>query len=148
MIRFDASALITALKAIQAELPAVIEGSLDTLAEIGATNAKSTRLYRNRTGLLRRETKWLKAGALMRTVIADTGYASYIENGNDPGGGRIYPRRAKALRFVIDGKVIFRKSVRAAKPRPFMAEARRTLIQFIPSLIESDLERLFQKHKK
>lgn len=36
---------------------------------------------------------------------------------------RIYPKRAKALRFEIDGRVIFAKWVRAQGPRPWLGPA-------------------------
>lgn len=83
----------------------------------------------------------------MRTVIADTSYAGYVEFGNGPPGGKIYPKRAKALRFVIDGKVLFRKWVRTSKPRPFMGNARTLMVSFIPDLFNSSIGRMIQKHR-
>lgn len=39
------------------------------------------------------------------------------------GRGEVYPVRAKALAFYLDGELVFRKSVGKAEPRPFVAPA-------------------------
>ena len=39
------------------------------------------------------------------------------------GRGPVYPIRAKALAFYLNGELVFRKSVGPAKPRPFVAPA-------------------------
>lgn len=149
-LKVDSSKLIAALKGISNELDSVISSSLDTLAEIGASNARSSRLFKNRSGTLRREIKFTRDGEMARRVIADTNYAGYVEFGNRPGGTgqRIYPKRAKALRFEVDGKVIFRKWVRSHGPLPFMGKARDLMVSFIPDLFENNLGRLFQKHSR
>ena len=40
-----------------------------------------------------------------------------------PGGGRIYPRSAQALRFEWHGGIVFYRSVAGQKPNPFMDRA-------------------------
>lgn len=50
----------------------------------------------------------------------------YVINGTGlygPTGRRIRPVRAKALRFVLNGRVVFAKSVSGQKPNDFMNKA-------------------------
>ena len=50
----------------------------------------------------------------------------YVINGTGlygPNGQRIRPVRAKALRFVLNGRVVFAKSVSGQKPNDFMNRA-------------------------
>lgn len=58
-------------------------------------------------------------GAHFGEIVAAKEYASYVENGRGP----VEAKKAKALRFVIDGIVFFRKRVGPAAPRPFMSIA-------------------------
>jgi hypothetical protein len=58
-------------------------------------------------------------GAHFGEIVASMPYASYVENGRGP----VRAIRAQFLRFTIDGQVFFRRSVRAAAPRPFMSFA-------------------------
>jgi hypothetical protein len=135
-----------ALAALRKALVPAVQEALDTLAEIGASNARSTKLYKNRSGKLRQNTKFRPAGTFIRDVIADTSYAGYVNFGNRPGGtgAYIYPKRKKALRFVIDGKVIFARRVRSHGPLPFMDQARDLMVKFIPDLFESKIARAIQ----
>jgi hypothetical protein len=148
MIEFDFTKFLKQLEGIQKDLEPTVSETLDTLANIAITNAKSTTLFKDRTGTLRREIKFVKNGALIRDVVADTGYAGYVERGNDPGGGRIYAKHAKALRFVINGQVLFRKWVRAAKPRPFMQAAQTLTESFLPDFAQNRLNNLVDKHSQ
>ena len=52
-------------------------------------------------------------------VIADTDYARYVEYGRGP----VVATEADALRFEIDGRVFFRKSVGPAPAQPFLRPA-------------------------
>lgn len=52
-------------------------------------------------------------------VSANTPYALFVHEGTRAHG----PVRAKALRFVIGGRVIFAKRVRGVKARPFLRNA-------------------------
>jgi hypothetical protein len=55
------------------------------------------------------------------TVVAEKFYAYWVHEGNDPGGGRIYPKHSKVLVFVVqNGNFVFAKSVKASKPNPFL----------------------------
>lgn len=61
-------------------------------------------------------------------------YAQYIENGRGP----VRAINAKALRFVINGEVIFRKSVGPMKAQPFMKASIRAS--------QSKFSGIFEKH--
>jgi hypothetical protein len=145
----DASALIRALQTIGARLPAALEASMTTLTEIGVSNAKSSTLFKNRTGNLRNNIKataptFSANGSISAEVLADTSYAGYVEYGNNQKGPRIYTVHAKALRFVINGKVVFAKSVKAHGPLPFMGNAQGVVESLAPTIIGNAVARLFE----
>lgn len=146
-MKLDLSPFTKLLEGLIQEVPPNVEESLDVLTEIGVTNAKSSKIFKNRTGRLRSEISSLRNGSFARQVISPTEYAKWVEFGNRPGGTgeRIYPKRAKALRFVINGKVLFRRWVRSHGPLPYMAPARQLVSTFLPDLINSRLERLVHK---
>lgn len=55
--------------------------------------------------------------AIVGTISNNVRYAAIHEFGGPiPPRGMVYPKRAKALRFVIGGKVLFRGSVNFTKP--------------------------------
>lgn len=112
----------------------------------GASEARTKHLFTNRTGKLERSIVGRVTGSRTSVGIVRDGilrvsssrtplepndgahfgiieakekYASFVEGGRGP----VIVRNAKALRFVIGGRVFFRRSVRAAKPFPFMAFA-------------------------
>jgi hypothetical protein len=148
LIEFDTSATVKAILAIAEGLEPATEQALDTLAEIGVTNARSTRLFKDQSGKLRKQIKLIPAGKLARSIIADTPYAPYVELGNRPNGtGQyIYPVKAKALRFVVNGEVIFRRRVKAHGPLPFMGTAHKLLLSFLPDHFINAFSRLFRHH--
>lgn len=148
MPKADVSDFCKALEAIRNALPVTVERSLNTIAEVGVSNAKSSTLFKDRTGALRRRIQFLNDGALARTVIADTNYAGYVNFGNGPPGTKIFAKRKKVLRFEIDGVMIFRKWVRAHKPLPFMNNARDMMVSLAPIILGSDIEQLINKHSR
>lgn len=142
---FDAEDYIKQCLAIVNNLPETIQKSLDTLSEITKTNAKSSTLFKNRTGKLRSSIEITKAGLFKNIIGTKVSYAKYLEFGNHQNGPWIYPKRAKALRFVIDGKVIFAKRVRSHGPLPFLGKAVQLAESFIPDLFHSDIQTLIKR---
>lgn len=143
MIEIDVSDLLITCQHIIAELPAVIDKTLDEIGQIGQRSAASSTLYKG-NGHLRKSIKLLKDGELAKTLIADTSYSGYVEFGNNQSGDRIYAK-GKALRFVIDGETIFRKSVKAHGPIPFMGQAREQMILQAPQIIRDNIDALMSK---
>lgn len=76
---------------------------------------KSTTLYKDQTGALRQS--MVKKEKLHFHFPLD--YTSFVENGRGP----IQAAPGKMLRFVINGNVLYRKSVGPSAPRPFIANA-------------------------
>lgn len=139
----DAMSLIESLQRIQAELPGAINRALDGLSEIAVSNAKSSTLFKG-NGPLRKTIAFKKAGEFARDVIAPVSYAAYVEFGNNQNGPIIRPKNARALRFRINGKIVFRKWVRAHGPLPFMNNARIHSMKFIPDLFNIEINRIIK----
>ncbi len=144
MINLDASDLINALQQIVSDLPSALESTLNDIGKIGETHAKNTKLFKG--DKLRQNTKFISEGEFTKAVLADTPYAGYVEFGNNQQGDKIYPKQAKALRFEVEGQVIYRKWVKAHGPLPFMKQARDEMVAQAPRIIETHLTNLFNKH--
>jgi hypothetical protein len=95
---------------------------------------KATRTVLNRSAVFcPADTGNLRAGGRMKMVMRSRGptgiveyiarYAAAVHDGSAP--HIIKARKKKALRFVMDGEVVFAKSVRhpGTRPRPFLAKA-------------------------
>jgi hypothetical protein len=86
-----------------------VEQHSDFVARSGGRSMKKATQHR----VLR-----LKNGRIVR-IRSPKHYASYIEYGTRAHG----PVRARALRFVIGGRVIFARRVRGIRPRKFLYKA-------------------------
>lgn len=88
------------------------------------------------TGRLRSSGKIKKAGLFSfrpkATVYFDVVYARIIHDGGKTPPHIIRPRRAKALRFVVGGQVVYAKVVHhpgsTFKPRPYLDRALREIV--------------------
>lgn len=63
-------------------------------------------------------------------------HARWVEQGRGP----VNAKQSGFLRFVVAGRVVFAKRVRAARPRPFMAPASRVMQR--SRFVETSLARL------
>lgn len=144
MIKVDVSQFVNALQNIINDLPNAVEASLDEIGRVGEAHAKATTLYKGNN--LRNNTKFVSEGEFTKAVVADTPYAGYVEFGNNQQGDKIYPKHAKALRFEVEGQVIFRKWVRAHGPLPFMSQARDEMVSQGTGIIEKHLANLLSKY--
>jgi hypothetical protein len=97
--------------------------------------ARDTGEFKN---TLKEKTHFVMSGQYVGEVMDDRSYAGYLEYGNDPGGGRIYPINAKALHFFVNGEEVFAKSVRAHGPYHFIENGR--------DAAENELTNIFAKH--
>ncbi len=143
MIKLDVSDLLIYTNHVIAHLPGAIESALDKIGQEGQKHASNSTLYKS-TGHLRKNIKVIQEGQLAKALVADTPYAGYVEFGNNQQGDRIYPKHAKALRFVVDGEVIFRKWVKAHGPIPFMTQAREQMIHYAPTALHDAISSLMK----
>jgi len=136
-------AFIAALAKAGQQFASKVENSLEDIAKVAQQQAKSSHLFGGSVnGGLRAAIKILSNGRFSRTVLADKDYAGYVEYGNNQKGPYIYPIRAKALHFFMNGKEIFAKRVRAHGPLPFMDEAKQYTIKKIPSIITKHIKEI------
>lgn len=131
------------IKQIQSQLQSVIDLALADAAQQGAQIAKDNINSHSPNGLIAK-THPYRTSPLSHGIIADAKYASWVEYGNGSPGSRIYPNSAKALRFVIDGQVIFAKSVKASTPRPFMGPALQFEQANLTNIISTHLNQFFK----
>ena len=66
-------------------------------------------------------------------------YWKYVEGGRGP----VYPIRAKALHFFIEGKEIFVKSVGPAQANPFVSRAIQTSMGRTQNLLDVAIKEIF-----
>lgn len=143
MIKLDVTDLVIAAQHIVNNLPSAIDSALDKIGAEGQKHAASSTLYKGSN--LRKNIKVVEDGQLAKSLVADTGYAYYVEFGNNQQGDRIYPKKAKALRFVVDGEVIFRKWVKAHSGKHFMEAARNEMIMAAPGILRDSITSLMEK---
>jgi hypothetical protein len=72
-------------------------------------------------------------------------YSNFLEYGNDPGGGVIYPVQAKTLHFFANGKEIFAKSVKAISPEKlgFFTDAQTATETQVDNIVDQQFQKLF-----
>ncbi len=78
---------------------------------------KTNPTFTPRTGNLQAKTKWVPYRGRSVLIQNRARYANPIEHGSKP--HVIRPRRAKALRFVVKGKVVFARKVNHPGNRPY-----------------------------
>lgn len=123
MISVESQAATSSLRHLETDfMDGLLEVERVTLAET-EKHAKSTTLWNDRTGETRRR---ITSGASSPTSgwIGSFGFASrFLENGTPP---HDIVAHGRALRFVVNGTVFFRKTVHypGTAERPFMQQAR------------------------
>jgi hypothetical protein len=107
----------------------IVAGARNSLAQavgVALRHAQSTALFKDRTGELRRSIVRFQASTWRMGIKATADHAKFVEYGTkDSSKGPIVPVRAQALRFVVAGRVVFRKSVKhkGMKATHFMQKA-------------------------
>lgn len=122
MITVDGDATKRSLEFLKAGIRQAEILALRSAVKVTEDAAKGTNLFRDVTGGTRRSIHGTVFG-LTGTVTAG-GAAQFIENGTKP--HIIAARNAQTLRFVVNGSVIFRRTVHhpGTSGRPFMHQAR------------------------
>ncbi len=119
--------------ALLAGLDAVIEEALDEAAEDAVAYAASLT-----KGELAASITYRNKGQFGREIYSPKPYAEFVENGR-PG---FSAKSAKALRFEVNGQVVFAKSVGPQKPQPFIKPAQGVFERAAVSRLERALARL------
>lgn len=106
-------------------------------AALARTRSVTRRILNRSAVLCPVDTGRLRASGRMKVVVTGRGprgrveypvsYAAAVEDGSAP--HTIKVRRRKALRFVVDGQVVYATSVRhpGTRPRPFLGRAAREI---------------------
>jgi len=133
----------------------VIKG-LDETGKFGERQMKAIHGPHSKSGKILRSIKSIKTGEYSRTVGVFTNeiYPLILEKGRGP----VYPKLratsntqhvgylgkhigAAALKFTIGGKVLFRRSVGPAKPRPYVEPTRRSMRAMFPKIMMKELSK-------
>lgn len=131
------------LSKIEQEFTSLTDDFLDSVAETGQKHAQNTSSFKYHTNTgLKGNINIIKNGHFARTVLANKDYAYYLEYGNNQKGPYIYPVRAKALHFWINGKEIFAKRVRSHAGYYFMRHAKDFAISQADKLLKSAFKKL------
>jgi len=131
----------------------VIKG-LDESGKFGERQMKAIHGPHSKSGKILRSIKWIKTGEYSRTIGVFTNeiYPIILEKGRGP----IYPKLrvtpntqhvsylgkhigAAALKFEINGKILFRRSVGPAKPRPYVEPTRRSMRTMFPKIMQKEI---------
>ena len=137
--KIDVGKLTALFGNIEADIMAAISEGMDEVAEFAQKHASETSLFKN-NGIngLRNSIKIESNGAFVRTVIADKDYAPYVEYGR----GEVRPVNAKALRFVVNGELIFTKRSAPVAAKPFMAQAKAAAENEAPRIFDRIISKI------
>lgn len=124
LVTINTSRIRKALTELNAAITKGAFASATIAAKMAHVSAKTTRMFNDRTGGLRQS---IKQGSFVgypsTFVAAYASHARFVNDGTRP--HEIRARNARALRFVMNGSVMFRARVMhpGTAPRPFMMAA-------------------------
>jgi hypothetical protein len=123
-----------------------INDTFQQAGELGQRAARDTTLFRagNTFKLAITNTHTGSGHNRVQTVWSTKPWSYWLEYGNNQKGPFIYPVKAKALRFKLNGTWVFRKWVRSHGPLPFMQNAAKVVGAFLPSIWEANKARIFK----
>lgn len=141
--RVDSSALQKWLKGAAVRLASHTQTALQRTAWEAVKFARVSGLYKDRTYKLYKSIR-PSVEATKAMVAATAPYAFYVENGTR--AHAIVARKRKALRFVQNGEVVFRRRVwhPGTWPRPFMAEAQKKATPLFSRLVSEAAAKAFK----
>jgi len=126
----DAKAFLKWVSQVESKWKKANSDALLRTARTAAVFAKRSGLFKNRTYALQRSIRGeLVSGTKART-IADAPHAHWVENGNTPRGGGLIKAKGRAMHFWYNGAEYFRKTVKPAKPMPYMKQAREKVLPY------------------
>lgn len=137
-------------KSINEKLDKTIVDFLHNVGALGQKTARDTTLFHASPAFKKAITNSLtihqaSSGRYQQTVWSTKPWSHWLEYGNDPGGGWIYPRVKKVLRFYSRkaGGFVFAKRVRAHEPYPFMKNAMVVMFSQLEDLWEASKRKFF-----
>lgn len=133
--------IIQALEQMEARLEPAVQKALEEVAKLAQSKVKETKLFKSASGGLL-DNIIIINGHLSSEVIANKNYAYYLEYGNNQKGMFIYPVKAKALHFFVNGTEVFCKKARTHPPLPFMKEALAATIPHINEIFHTELNKV------
>lgn len=124
--------------------------TVDSVVQRVVVEAKTTTLFQDRTGLLRKSIRATpRAGKFSGNTLAGgvvagggtVGYARYVHDGTQP--HVIRPRNGRALRIPTGTGFVFRGAVNhpGTDPRPFLTEAIEAVTPQVPTIGEAFITR-------
>lgn len=128
MIKIDFSAFDNLIDQLPSALHKALEKSAHQLAEEESQRTK---------GQLSKSFEVKSSGSGFE-VTSNKHYAEFIENGR-PG---FSASPGKTLRFVINGEVLFRKSVGPAPAQPFVEESKKAINQQIETIFHQEISKI------
>lgn len=125
--KIDATAFLKSMKDARKKLAKSIMIVVRRAAELAASHARNTTLFKDKTGELRRSIETHYIDKYHAQAQATARHAEWVERGNGfrTGAEFIYPKRAPFLVFEVDNRKILARRVRTTTPMPFMEQARK-----------------------
>ncbi len=119
--RVQATKFRSGLELLRAGIHQAATLTLRSAVAATVESAKGTKQFKDASGGTRASVHGEVFG--LRGFVSSCGATRFIENGTRP---HLITASGKALRFVVNGTVLFRRFVKhpGTKPRPFMREAR------------------------
>jgi hypothetical protein len=141
MIQIEASEFLRNLATIERRVLDAARLGVDQVAKVAYRSARETTLFKDQTGELRGTLDILDRGTYGRRLTAPAKHARYIESGSKP--HRITAKNVPFLRFVIGGKVFYKRSVNhpGTAARPFMQNAAAAGAQAMAVILNEAAER-------
>ena len=122
-VKIDTKQFTRHIEGINGRLRENVRSALEKTVDTAEAFAKSTTLFRVRTGGLSKGFHKFFVGMQEGRLTSTAEHSSFLEEGTRP--HIIRAKNVKVLRFVQNGAVRFAKFVRhpGTKPRPFMQQA-------------------------
>lgn len=138
----------TFINRIIRNFPKAIEKALEKIGNVAYISVKNTKRFKGRDGGLKTATKFIPNGSYAAEILSDKHYAFWVQEGNNQNGEYIYPVRAKALHFIVNGQEVFAKKVKAHGPIPYFTDARDEVEIQAQSIMETALNMLIKNSAK
>ena len=119
---------------------------VDAALAAAEASKRATTMWSDRTGETRGSIRARVSGNGLSARVSVAGAAKFLEGGTRP--HVIRAKNTQALRFMVQGVVVFRRSVNhpGTKPRPFVAEARERAVQMLSYCIPEFLGAAIRGH--